>query len=199
MSKVTIETREETREEIFKKMKRWTNAMHRLERERSFHKQNLRMCKFVNLSCNEQIRIVQHEADEINRRSVRIMNLRHLHNDQWRGLTYEDRCRYRFWVANEPFPNDLYEQWTETGAKRSFFDWLKKPDHASEMKKVIEEFDDKLTVIGKADFDAAPNSTELNVEMRLTRVEAEKIANKIIHFLASSTAAELILDLHDED
>ena len=59
--------------------------------------------------------------------------------------------------------------------------------------------DDKLTVIGKADFDAAPNSTELKVEMRLTRAEAEKIANKIIHFLATSDAEELILDLNDED
>lgn len=196
MSKVTLDTREE----IFKKMKRWTHTMRKLEGERSWHKQNLRMSKFDNLSCNEHINFVQHEADQINRRSARIANLRHLHNDAWRRLSYEDRCRYRFWVANEPFPNDLYEQWEKTGPKGvSFHDWLKEPNHAAEMKKVIEEFDDKLTVIGKADFEAAPNSSELKVEMRLTRREAEKIANKIIHFLASSDGDELILDLHDED
>ena len=180
-------------------MKRWTKSMHKLEGERSWHKQNLRMSKFDNLSCREHINFVQSEADQINRRSVRIANLRHLHNDAWRRLSYEDRCRYRFWVANEPFPNDLYEQWTKTGAKRvSFYDWLKEPNHAAELKKVIEEYDDKLTVIGKADIESTPSS-ELKVEMRLTRREAEKIANKIIHFLASSTAAELTLDLHDED
>ena len=195
MSEATLDTREE----IFKKMKRWTHTMHKLEGERSWHKQNLRMSKFNNVSCSEHIRIVQREADQINRRSVRIANLRHLHNDAWRRLSYEDRCRYRFWVADEPFPNDLYEQWTKTGAKRvSFYDWLKEPNHAAEMKKVIEEFDDKLTVIGKADFNAAL-STELKVDMHLTRAEAEKIANKIIHFLATSDADELILDLHDED
>lgn len=195
MSEATLDAREE----IFKKMKRWTKSMHKLEGERSWHKQNLRMSKFDNLSCREHINFVQSEADQINRRSVRIANIRHLHNDAWRRLSYEDRCRYRFWVANEPFPNDLYEQWTKTGAKRvSFYDWLKEPDHAAELKKVIEEYDDKLTVIGKADIDSTPSS-ELKVEMHLTRREAEKIANKIIHFLASSTAAELILDLHDED
>lgn len=196
MSEATLDTREE----IFRKMKRWTKTMRKLEGERSWHKQNLRMTKYDNISCNEHIYLVQREADQINRRSARIANLRHLHNDAWRRLSYEDRCRYRFWVANEPFPNDLYEQWEKTGPKRvSFHDWLKEPNHAAEMKKVIEEFDDKLTGIGKADFDAAPNSTELKVEMHLTRVEAEKIANKIIHFLASSDAAEIILDLHDED
>jgi len=190
----------ETREEIFAKMKRWTKTMHKLEGERSWHKQNLRMSKFNNVSCSEHIRIVQREADSINCRSVRIMNLRHLHNEAWFNLTYEDRCRYRFWIAKEPFPNDLYEQWEKTGPKRvSFCDWLKEPNHAAELKKVIEEFDDKLTVIGKADFDTAPNSTELKVEMHLTRAEAEKIANKIIHFLATSDADELTLDLHDED
>lgn len=195
MSEETLDTREE----IFKKMKRWTESMHKLEGERSWHKQNLRMSKFDNVSCREHINFVQSEADQINRRSVRIMNLRHLHNDEWRRLSYEDRCRYRFWVANEPFPNDLYEQWTKTGAKRvSFYDWLKEPNHADELKKVIEEYDDKLTVIGKADIESTPSS-ELKVEMRLTRREAEKIANKIIHFLASSTAAELTLDIHDED
>ena len=195
MSEETLDTREE----IFKKMKRWTKSMHKLEGERSWHKQNLRMSKFDNLSCREHINFVQSEADQINRRSVRIANLRHLHNDAWRRLSYEDRCRYRFWVANEPFPNDLYEQWTKTGAKRvSFYDWLKEPNHADELKKVIEEYDDKLTVIGKADIESTPSS-ELKVEMRLTRREAEKIANKIIHFLASSTAAELTLDIHDED
>ena len=195
MSEETLDTREE----IFKKMKRWTESMHKLEGERSWHKQNLRMSKFDNVSCSEHIRIVQREASSINRRSARIMNLRHLHNDEWRRLSYEDRCRYRFWVANEPFPNDLYEQWTKTGAKRvSFYDWLKEPNHADELKKVIEEYDDKLTVIGKADIESTPSS-ELKVEMRLTRREAEKIANKIIHFLASSTAAELTLDIHDED
>jgi hypothetical protein len=196
MSKATLDKREE----IFKRMKRWTESMHRLEGERSQHKQSLRLSKLNNVSCSEHIRIVQHEADQINRRSARIMKLRHLHNDAWRRLSYEDRCRYRFWVADEPFPNDLYEQWEKTGAKRvSFHDWLKEPDHAAELKKVIEEFDDKLTVIGNADFNTAKNSTELKVEMHLSRVEAEKIANKIIHFLASSDAAELILDLHDED
>lgn len=190
----------ETREHIFNKMKRWTKTMRKLEGERSWHKQNLRLSKYDNISCNEHINFVQREAGSINRRSARIANLRHLHNDAWRRLSYEDRCRYRFWVANEPFPNDLYEQWEKTGPKRvSFHDWLKEPNHAAESKKVIEEFDDKLTVIGKADFEAAPNSTELKVEMHLTRREAEKIANKIIHFLASSTAAEIILDLHDED
>jgi alpha-amylase/alpha-mannosidase (GH57 family) len=181
-------------------MKRWTKTMRKLEGERSWHKQNLRMTKYDNISCNEHIRLVEREAGSINRRSARIANLRHLHNDAWRRLSYEDRCRYRFWVANEPFPNDLYEEWEKTGPKRvSFSDWLKEPNHSAELKKVIEEFDDKLTVIGKADFDAAPNSTELNVEMHLTRAEAEKIANKIIHFLATSDADELILDLHDED
>ena len=196
MSEATLDTREE----IFKKMKRWTHTMRKLEGERSWHKQNLRMSKFNNVSCSEHIRIVQREADSINRRSARIANLRHLHNDAWRRLSYEDRCRYRFWVADEPFPNDLYEEWEKTGPKRvSFYDWLKEPDHAAELKKVVEEFDDKLTVIGTADFDAAPNSTELKVEMHLTRAEAEKIANKIIHFLATSDADELILDLHDED
>lgn len=195
MSEATLDTREE----IFKKMKRWTKTMRKLEGERSWHKQNLRMTKYDNISCNEHIYLVKREAGMINRRSARIANLRHLHNDAWRRLSYEDRCRYRFWIANEPFPNDLYEQWEKTGPKRvSFYDWLKKPDHAAELKKVIEEFDDKLTVIGKADFDAAP-STELKVEMHLTRAEAEKIANKIIHFLATSDADELILDLHDED
>ena len=196
MSKATLDKREE----IFKRMKRWTESMHRLEGERSQHKQSLRLSKFNNVSCSEHIRIVQDESDQINRRSARIMKLRHLHNEAWSRLSYEDRCRYRFWVADEPFPNDLYKQWTNTGAKRvSFHDWLKEPDHAAELKKVIEEFDDKLTVIGNADFNTAQNSTELNVEMRLTRREAEKIANKIIHFLAISDAAELILDLHDED
>ena len=172
--------------------------MRKLEGERSWHKQNLRMSKFNNVSCSEHIRIVQREADSINRRSARIANLRHLHNDAWRRLSYEDRCRYRFWVADEPFPNDLYEEWEKTGPKRvSFYDWLKEPDHAAELKKVVEEFDDKLTIIGKADFSHDP--TDLRVEMHLTRREAEKIANKIIHFLASSTAADLILDLHNED
>lgn len=194
------ETTPETREEIFRKMKRWTKTMHKLEKERSWHKQNLRMFKYDHVSCNEHIRLVEKEAGSINRRSARIMNLRRLHNEAWFNLLYEDRCRYRFWVANEPFPNDLYEQWTKTGAKRvSFCDWLKEPDHAAELKKVIEEYDGKMTVIGEADFGTTPNSTELKVEMHLTRAEAEKIANKIIHFLASSDAAELILDLHDED
>ena len=181
-------------------MKRWTKTMHKLEGERSWHKQNLRTSKFNNVSCNEHISIVQREAGSINRCSCRIMNLRHLHNDAWFNLSYEDRCRYRFWIANEPFPHDLYEQWEKTGPNRvSFCDWLKKPDHASETKKVIEEFDDKLTVFRRADFVAAPNSTELKLEMRFTRGEAEKFANKIIHFLATSDAEELILDLHDED
>jgi alpha-amylase/alpha-mannosidase (GH57 family) len=195
MSEATLDTREE----IFKKMKRWTKTMRKLEGERSWHKQNLRMTKYDNISCNEHIYLVKREAGMINRRSARIANLRHLHNDAWRRLSYEDRCRYRFWIANEPFPNDLYEQWEKTGPKSSFFDWLEKPDHASEMKKVIEEYDDKLIVIGHSDGTKFTPSTELKVEMRLTRREAEKIANKIIHFLAISDAAELILDLHDED
>lgn len=188
----------ETREDIFYKMKRWTKTMHKLEGERSWHKQNLRTSKFNSVSCNEHIHIVEREAGSINRRSARIANLRHLHNQAWFNLTYEDRCRYRFWVANEPFPNDLYDQWTKTGSHVSFHDWLKKPDRSAEMNKVIEEYDSKLTVIGKSDIKDLP-STELKVEMRLTRAEAEKIANKIIHFLATSDDDELILDLHDED
>ena len=182
----------------FNKMKTWTKTIRKLEQKRSFEKQNLRMSKdYSNLGCTDKFTLIKKSLCEINSLTVRIKNLHNILKKAWNSLGYEDKCRYRYWINKEPFPTDLFNQWKNSKSKLRFDEWL--DPKTNDPKKVIEEFDDKLTVIGNADFNTAQNSTELKVEMRLTRREAEKIANKIIHFLAISDAAELILDLHDED